>query len=435
MNFLAWMNRRGAETQRVFFRSAFLRLCGLLFLLQAGAHAQRLSPLAPAPDWSQLDAFQETITRDEFERLLNDIYAPNEAAKDFIEIKADVALIKEKVTPPTWFELRFASSAEKGKPVPRTWKPASALPKKQTGRPLAGLKVAIDPGHLGGDWAKMEARWFQIGNSLPVTEGDMTLRVAKILTQKLRTLGADVSLVRESSVPTTGRRPTDLLRVAEKEIRKSEKPSAPRPPDAAGKSAVELEAERLFYRVSEIRARALLVNRTIQPDLILCLHFNAEPWGDPAKPSLVEANHLHLLVNGCYSTAELSHDDVRLDMLLKLLGRGSDEEIAVSKVVANAMAAATGLPPYRYNTNNAQAIAGSPCLWARNLLANRLYRCPVVYIEPFVMNSKTVFNRVQMGDYDGLRDVDGVMRKSIYREYADAVADGLVEYYGTRSQR
>jgi hypothetical protein len=45
------------------------------------------------------------------------------------------------------------------------------------------------------------------------------------------------------------------------------------------------------------------------------------------------------------------------------------------------------------------------------------------------MNSKDVFARIQAGDYEGMRNINGVERKSIFREYADSVADGLVEYY------
>ena len=45
------------------------------------------------------------------------------------------------------------------------------------------------------------------------------------------------------------------------------------------------------------------------------------------------------------------------------------------------------------------------------------------------MNSKDVFARIQAGDYEGMRNINGVERKSIFREYADSVAEGLVEYY------
>jgi len=53
----------------------------------------------------------------------------------------------------------------------------------------------------------------------------------------------------------------------------------------------------------------------------------------------------------------------------------------------------------------------------------------VVYCEPYVMNSKDAFARIQAGDYKGTRSINGVERKSIFREYADAVADGLADYY------
>ena len=52
----------------------------LWLLVVSTAPAQRLSPLASAPDWSKLEAFQETITREEFVELLDHVYAPGGAA-------------------------------------------------------------------------------------------------------------------------------------------------------------------------------------------------------------------------------------------------------------------------------------------------------------------------------------------------------------------
>jgi hypothetical protein len=57
-----------------------------------------------------------------------------------------------------------------------------------------------------------------------------------------------------------------------------------------------------------------------------------------------------------------------------------------------------------------------------------LYECPVVYIESFVMNNEEVFARIQAGEYEGLRNFGGVMRKNIYTEYADGIVNGLVAY-------
>jgi len=320
--------------------------------------------------------------------------------------------------------------------VPRLWRPAKALSRTKRDKPLSGLKIALDPGHLGGEWAKMEERWFQVDDSKPVQEGDLTLRVSRLLATRLRELGAKVSFVRNSDEPTTGKRPGDFRELARKILIKNGVPQ-PRadvldPTDPTKEQTIRWQSEILFYRYSEIRRRAALVNFKLHPDLVLCLHFNAEGWGDPNDPTLTDLNHLHLLVNGSYLADELEFDDERFEMIRRLLSRAYDEELPMADTIAVAMARETGLPPYAYpTTNSTTKIGASGYVYARNLLATRLYRCPVVYCEPYVMNSKDVFARIQAGDYEGNRSIDGVERKSIFREYADSVADGLLGYYRT----
>jgi hypothetical protein len=117
-------------------------------------------------------------------------------------------------------------------------------------------------------------------------------------------------------------------------------------------------------------------------------------------------------------------------MIRRLLSRAYDEELPLADTIANAMARETQLPAYQYPTaNSTTKVGNSGYVYARNLLATRLYRCPVVYCEPYVMNSNDAFARIQAGDYEGTRNVNGLERKSIFREYADSVTDGLVEYY------
>jgi N-acetylmuramoyl-L-alanine amidase len=386
------------------------------------AQGQLLSPLAKEPDWKSLDASQHSITHDDFLRLLDTVYAPNGAWKPFIQVGSASASIRTRAGSPPYV-LQFAASMDAAIPAPRHWRTRAQLPPRPAGKPLAGLHVALDPGHLGGKWAKMEERWFQIGTAKPVAEGDMTLLVAKLLATRLRDLGAEVSFTRSDDIPNTGLRPDGLHAAAHTSLTDQKQPQTP--------DAVQKESELLFYRVAEIRRRAKLINDEIRPDLVLCLHFNAEPWGDPAHPSLSDKNHLHLLVTGDFAQSELAYDDERFDMVRKLLSRAYDEELAGSDSVAASLAQATGLPPYVYTGPNAIRVGPSPYVWARNLLANRLYDCPVVYIEPYVMNSHAVFDRIQAGDYDGRRLVDGRLQPSIYREYADAVARGLADYYST----
>ena len=407
----------------------------LLLLFPLVVHAAgNISILGSKPRWSVLENYQETITHDEFAHLINDVYCTHGFAPDLVEINEKTARILVNRDARKFFTLRFAEKDDGREPVPRLWRPAKILPPAKLEKPLFGLKIGLDPGHLGGKWAKMEERWFQVGNSPPVQEGDLTLRVARLLALRLRELGAKVSFVRNSNEPITGKRPNDFRELARKILIKNGVPQ-PRadvldPNDPEKEQTIRWQSEILFYRYSEIRRRAALVNFKLHPDLVLCLHFNAEGWGDPNNPTLTDANHLHLLVNGSYLAEELEFDDERFEMIRRLLSRAYDEELPLADTIGLAMARETGLPPYQYPTTNTTTKVGtSGYVYARNLLATRLYRCPVVYCEPYVMNSKDVFARIQAGDYDGTRNVNGVERKSIFREYADSVVDGLVEYY------
>ncbi len=411
---------------------ALVLLSAVLLSLSA-ATSPEIGVLGTRPKWSILEKYQETITRADFLRLLDGIYCTHGRPERLISVGAFDARILTSRNPDRYFILRFATDEEKARRVPRLWRPASSLGSR-TDHPLKGVRVALDPGHLGGAWAKMEERWFQVGNSKPVTEGDMTLRVSQLVAKRLRELGAHVSFVRNETEPVTPLRPDDFKELARTILIKNGVPhprATPLSADDPGKDkTVKWQSEILFYRYSEIRKRAVRVNTRLHPDLVLCLHFNAEGWGDPANPDLIDHNHLHLLMNGSYLTQELELDDERFEMVRRLLSRAADEELPLSDAVAAVMARETGLPAYEYPTHEyATHVGNSGYVYARNLLATRLYRCPVVYCEPYVMNSREMFERIQAGDYEGTRQFNGVERKNIFREYADSVVDGLVDYY------
>jgi hypothetical protein len=406
----------------------------LLLFTPALQAADNLGVLGSKPKWGVLEHYQKTITQDEFSQLIQNVYCTHGLAPDLIEVNSDTARILTNRESQKFFTLRFAKNDTSRSPVPRLWHPVKSLPHAKGDNPLSGLRIALDSGHLGGKWAKIEERWFQVGNTQPVQEGDLTLKVARLLAPRLRELGAKVFFVRNSNEAVTAKRPDDFRELARKILIKNGVPQ-PRadmldPNDPEKEQTIRWQSEILFYRYSEIRRRAALVNFKLHPDLVLCLHFNAEGWGDPNNPTLTDINHLHLLVNGSYLEQELEFDDERFEMIRRLLSRAYDEELPLADTIAAAIARETQLPPYEYPTTNSTTKVGtSGYVFARNLLATRLYRCPVVYCEPYVMNSKDAFARIQAGDYEGTRNVNGFDRKSIFREYADSVADGLIEYY------
>ena len=410
-------------------RSFFL-LLATLFFLTALADAQRMTPLVKKVEWERLEKFQETMTREEFQRLLDTVYAPGGAAAGVIEVGENEAVIRKTLTPSETMTLRFAKGAATAKKAPSYWRTKAKGTKKQ---PLKGVTIALDPGHIGGKWGLMEERSFARPGDKPVQEGDMTLRVAKLMAPKLQALGAEVQFARAKPEPISGfgvdsleheaRKELDLLGISDARDRYDG------PRDPLKSHTVQWQAEKLFYRVAEIRERGRRVNTKLEPDVVVCIHFNADNWADPEAPVFTPVNDLHLLVHGCYSTGELRFDDQRYEMLLKLLNRSHERELAMSIPVAEAMRKATGLPAYQYTQGNAIRVHPEGYIWARNLLANRLYECPTIFLEPYRMNNEEVYARIQAGDYEGEREVAGKMRKSIFREYADAVVEGLADFY------
>lgn len=338
---------------------------------------QDLAELGLPPDWSELERFQETISLETFLARLETIYTKDDSWKKWIKIDRDNDLASFGN-----FTLRFSKNDRSAPGAIFNWKTRSGLSPSRA-HPLEGLHIAIDPGHIGENYAAIEKREVKWGNAL-IREGTMTLRTAKLLQPMLEDLGAGVSLVRSKLEPVTDKTASDF-------------------PDP-----------RLFYRTSEIRARAKLVNESIKPDLVICLHFNGTSSRLP-----VSEQHFHILVNGTYTAGELAHEDERFQMLQRLLSGTITEEIPLAREIAESFNLATNLPPYRYSeeSRTSQNVANHPNLWARNLLANRLYQCPVIFMEPYVMNSLPFIERFNQDP------------EKIFQEYARAVADGIAQYY------
>jgi len=140
----------------------------------------------------------------------------------------------------------------------------------------------------------------------------------------------------------------------------------------------------------------------------------------PSASQIPESSqNFHILLNGTYTAGELAHEDERFQMLQRLLAGTIEEEIPLAREIADAFNKHSSLPPYLYSeeSRTSQNIGDHPNLWARNLLANRLYQCPVIFMEPYIMNSHPFIARFREKP------------EKIFLEYARAVAEGLTRYY------
>jgi len=392
----------------------------------------KLGMLGEDPDWSSLDIYQETMSREEFILALDTIYLPYGYDDQLVAVESNYALIKmDEDESGYYYKLRFGTAEH-----PKVHQAAPTLQKnRQKDKPLEGLVIAIDPGHIGGDFSELEWRHFQIGDDSPVKEGDLTLIVSGKLSTALEALGAEVSLIRKNAEPLTEFRPKDFnneAMVIEKQLYLEGDGRVPTDTPWESewfKKRIQLREEMLFYRVSEIQTRAKLINEKIKPDLTIAVHFNVTPWLEGTQQVLAEKNHMHVIVHGTYTPGELALDDVRLHLFRKLLSRNHEIEIPLSSFVADSLANVSGLPAFNYGGRNASIQDNNPYLWARNLLANRLYVGPVVFLEAYCTNSREAYQRIQMGDFEGFRDIDGRKVQSLYAEYVTGVVEGIVDYY------
>ncbi|HEY1084538.1 MAG TPA: hypothetical protein VGE29_19885 [Prosthecobacter sp.] len=394
----------------------------------------KVSPLGQVPDWQRLEKFSGTWTREEFEKAWKEIYSQQNSLPPPFEVTDEGLSVPTGDPSDPIFKISFRKAgATASKPAADLWRRAADLPALRDRPVLSDLHIALDPGHIGGSWAQMEERFLSFKPGEAIMEGSLSLLTAQILSERLKALGARVSLVRENLEPVTEQRPADFEAVARATLKElgilAPPPTYQGLQGSAKALTVQWQTEKLFYRVSEIHARAAKVNSRIKPDLVLCLHLNAEAWGPSEAPQYSPVNHLHVLVNGCYSPVELEQQDVRYEMLERLFSRIHEEEIPLASSVAEGMAQATGLPAYVYTTPNARKAGSSSYVYARNLLANRLYQCPVVYLEPYVMNHEETYRRLLAGHFVGRTLIGGRLQTSAVEDYVRGVVQGLVAYY------
>ncbi len=393
----------------------------------------------PDPLWQRLAPYQRTITRQEFESLLWNFFDPFEGMRSQVTLTDEKFILwpdsKNRTTP--LFELAFAAYKTSAVKPPRTYRLPSEFRAITTpaDKPLQGLRIAIDPGHIGGKWGPMQNRSVLYPGLGRVQEGDMNLITAGILKKNLTALGAEVFLTREAPEPVTLKRPEDLLGEARERIYKKY-------PDLKSRyatlpiedqnhrlgSRLRLTSEFLFYRYHEIRDRAEKIRNNFKPDLTIVLYINAT--ASSGHGQTVGVNQNVFFINGSYTKEEARDPEQQSRLLYKLLDRVTPVEKAVVVPIAEAFTRITKLPPVPYgDTKSSRAISESRYVAARNLAANREYDGPVVTTEPYFMNNRVVVRRLLAGDYEGTQTILGKPYPSIFREYAQAVQEGLLSAY------
>lgn len=398
----------------------------LAALLPSPAVMAETSPLEYVPEWRLLEPYQGTLTAEAFRKRL-EIFSPNREIYEYLEFEGDetaTLFASPEHTKALW-QFEFVPP---GTPPPTQLKLAPQAEASLRGatfnQPLKGLRICLDPGHIGGDWARTEERHFRYRSYKPVEEGELTLFTSLHLARKLEAAGAEVVFTKNDYEPVTSLRPHDFTADAIQWAVES------------GRSFSERRYEWMtrwnrdffFYRVAEIYARGRRVAE-LDPDFTLCIHYNAAPWGRRGA-RLFNVKKVVAFVHGGYTPSELANPIQLFALFEKLFKNDTPKEIELATVITDEMARVWNMKPENYHgTGTMFRVNESPYVWSRNVVANRTFPGPVIFLEGPYMNDRDTFYRIQEGDYEGLREVRGKMVPSLFREFADIVATSLIRHY------
>ena len=362
---------------RLPLRSRFSLLCPLLWFASVLAGLTT----AQSQDWTNLDRHQQSITRTEFCRLLDKIYNPSKAIYPYLNLTDEYAEFFDSPSKTNLeYTLQFASPNSASGTGKQTFKTIDDLKRLHNtpSRPLQHIRIAIDPGHIGGKCASMEERSVKWGNNPVIREGDKNLQVARMLKTRLEAAGASVYLTHTNAEPVTPSRPKDFVEEATQLVYQENKVDEV---TAAKRKAyfdrlINWHAELFFYRRAEISQRAENIRRDFMPDLNICNHFNATEKSGSGE--IVRDNRHAVFINGCYGPDEVSNGLTRYFTFSKLLEQPLGIEVPLADSLTGKMLKITALPPVKYGQEKYQCrVNKNPYLYARNLAASRQYPCHV----------------------------------------------------------
>ena len=265
---------------------------------------------------------------------------------------------------------------------------------------LKGMKIAIDPGHIGGAYhmGETESRCMTLNidstKQIQLVEGNLSFFTAMILKHKLDSMGAQVMLTR----PDTGVSSLGISFFEWKEKIKSKTYlDSLRKNNLLSEKALHALNEHLADKVLftdvfssiDMAARAKKIN-AFQPDITVIIHYNVNEkntgWNHTTDKDFVMA-----FVPGCTTSEDLKTLAGRLNFLRLLLSPDIENSVKLSSAVAKNISSKLNVPLARKEdaTYLSERCLSTPAkgVYSRDLALTRLIKGPLVYGEPLYQDN------------------------------------------------
>jgi len=318
-------------------------------------------------------------------------------------------------------------------------------------QPLLGLKIALDPGHMGGTyWDGITGKWIrdeQSGRYL--SEGVINLQTAILLKDSLTQLGAQVMLTHKGLRPVTDVDYTsfDLGPSALRALREStllswfqelvdQNPIGQALFDSFSESVdyEDLYAEHNRwddYNAIDLQARVDAID-AFHPDITLIIHYDVSvsdenPHGlSPAPAGQVDATKVY--VAGAFAATELSSRDDRAQFAMHLLDQSTwNISVAFARTVASTLNQELGIPFDQSSPGLTREVA--PGVFSRNLYLLRKYQISATaYAEGLFYNDPGEFDAFSNATHPMTIDGKNYPYSDRLAQVASAYRDAIVKF-------
>lgn len=313
--------------------------------------------------------------------------------------------------------------------------------------PLAGWRIAIDPGHMAGDPVfarEVEGKYMKMDSSLATYhqdiefyESELTLATALILQDSLQKLGATVLLTRTQCGKASHGlsfgewKATAFADSLNQEVRSGEMPFA----QAIWwkQRANDGQIFKSWFNRSDLHHRIDMI-RAFQPDLTLVIHYNVDltNWEQRQENGSFlpgTDNYSMAFVPGAFMKGELSKVEDRIMLLRLLISDDYASSVRLSRAFIESSQRYTGVPPVSQTSELsylrvASRFAGEEGVYARNLSLTRQISGPVCYGESLCQDARWEAMRLNQRDLK----VESMMVSSRVAEVAQAYLEAVKIY-------
>lgn len=307
--------------------------------------------------------------------------------------------------------------------------------------PLSGLKIVIDPGHMGTDfWDEKTGKFVEV-NGEKVSEGKINLWTAYLVANELEGLGANVILTRTEDGPvsrnnyqTFNATPSiyqyfydslddwmpKYLSLSDSAIKKTIKQKT-----EVRKAFLSSQRDEFFIGDEDLGARSKIIDEE-QPDIVLDIHYDASD----SYHTQTHSNSLEAFVPGGFLANETGSRLIKSFALKHLLdARRYDASIDLASEVVQAMSASEGVSIQR-SPEFANGFKIKDGVYARNLyITRRNLSALMVYLEclhyDYAPEFKNLSNPTEIGSYHGIQFIYPPRIKAV----AEGITTGLLNYF------